>query len=124
MGENSIDGGSDAKRAFYLQQKSIWRVDEADVNPAGYAKGLGRSGRRFCNVVVRNAGHEATSYAPRAMYDFNERFMHRNAFDGKARTVGPVLPQCAQCGGAPPLAGTALPECVNPPLLNDIIVVS
>eukprot|EP00927_Polykrikos_kofoidii_P035879 TRINITY_DN30383_c0_g1_i1.p1 TRINITY_DN30383_c0_g1~~TRINITY_DN30383_c0_g1_i1.p1 ORF type:complete len:574 (-),score=72.68 TRINITY_DN30383_c0_g1_i1:340-1977(-) len=113
--EHHLAGGAEAKRAYYSQSKSIWRVEAADINPAGYAKCLDQDGgsSRFCYVVVRNAGHETAPYAPRAAYDLNERFLRRAPFDSETRIVD--TPVCAACGGAPPLAGDALPACKSVP---------
>jgi hypothetical protein len=65
---------------------------------------------RFCYVVVRNAGHEAPAFQPRASYDMNERFLHRRSFNGSDATK---VPKCAPCGGAPPFAGSGAPGCHN-----------
>lgn len=110
--EISIHAGAEAKQAYYAKRKSIWRVEEADVEPAGYSRCIERGSARFCYVVVRNAGHEATSYAPRAAFDLNERFIGRKPFDDVTRSAR--LPSCAACGGSPPLAGSALPACGAP----------
>ena len=122
----SLPGGGAAKRAFYSARKDVWRVAETDENPAGYARcaepraGDGGGPRsRFCYIVVRNAGHEAVSYAPRAMYDLNERLIARLPFGrAEGNEARDALdrrhtPTCAPCGGAPPLAGDALPDCVH-----------
>eukprot|EP00418_Pyrodinium_bahamense_P052252 CAMPEP_0179158472 /NCGR_PEP_ID=MMETSP0796-20121207/77329_1 /TAXON_ID=73915 /ORGANISM="Pyrodinium bahamense, Strain pbaha01" /LENGTH=253 /DNA_ID=CAMNT_0020860147 /DNA_START=29 /DNA_END=787 /DNA_ORIENTATION=+ len=94
--DKHLTGGSAAKSAFYQQKKEIWRVAPMDVEPAGYARCLRLAASRFCYVVVRNAGHETTSYAPRAAYDLNQRFIRRQPFGGHALGV----PDCAACGGA------------------------
>eukprot|EP00933_Yihiella_yeosuensis_P049679 TRINITY_DN4686_c0_g1_i1.p1 TRINITY_DN4686_c0_g1~~TRINITY_DN4686_c0_g1_i1.p1 ORF type:complete len:590 (+),score=94.94 TRINITY_DN4686_c0_g1_i1:69-1772(+) len=107
--EKHLKGGADSKAKFYVQRKSIWRVEQNDEDPAGYARCLNDDSKRFCYVIVRNAGHETTSYAPRASHDLNERFLHRLPFDSEKHEV--CVPKCAECGGAPPLAGDALPSC-------------
>ena len=111
----NVSGGAAARAAFYRREKQVWRIAATDAAPAGYAKCLERPGHRFCYVVVRGAGHEAASYAPRAMYDLNERFLHRRAFAGDAPAGG--TPQCAPCGGAPPFAGGAVAACADVPPL-------
>jgi hypothetical protein len=116
--ELHLSGGAEAKNTFYSSPKSIWWVGEGDTQPAGYARCLDRppsSGdvrpSRFCYVVVRNAGHEAASYSPRAAYDLSDRFIRRAPFGERRGADDPAMPQCAPCGGAPPLAGGALPAC-------------
>jgi hypothetical protein len=118
--------GAAAKKEYYEQPKSIWAVSASDYNtsvgPAGYAKCLTRAthgmvgatagapnSTRFCYVIVRNAGHEAMAFQPRAAYDMNERFMHRRPFNGS--DVTPNLPACAPCGGTAPFAGSVAPGC-------------
>eukprot|EP00929_Paragymnodinium_shiwhaense_P079768 TRINITY_DN41582_c0_g1_i1.p1 TRINITY_DN41582_c0_g1~~TRINITY_DN41582_c0_g1_i1.p1 ORF type:complete len:550 (-),score=93.46 TRINITY_DN41582_c0_g1_i1:385-2034(-) len=110
--EKNVEGGADARRAYYAAPKSIWRVAHDDVEPAGYSKCLELQDRRFCYVIVRNAGHETAPYAPRAAHDLSERFMHRLPFGEHGSA--PHVPQCHACGGAPPLAGPSLPACHGP----------
>ena len=70
--------------------------------------------RRFCYVVVRNAGHMTPAFAPRASYDMLTRFLNAKAFDKSAEGNNALkIPQCAQCGGAGPFAGKALPACAS-----------
>eukprot|EP00928_Gymnodinium_smaydae_P032422 TRINITY_DN23485_c0_g2_i1.p1 TRINITY_DN23485_c0_g2~~TRINITY_DN23485_c0_g2_i1.p1 ORF type:complete len:551 (-),score=57.79 TRINITY_DN23485_c0_g2_i1:154-1764(-) len=107
--ENSLPNGSASKKAYYGRQKAIWRVDKSDSQIAGYTKCIDGSSSRFCYVVVRNAGHETTSYNPRAAYDMNVRFIKRMPFEVESELQD--RPLCAACGGSPPLAGSALPEC-------------
>lgn len=95
------------KNEFYSQRKVLWKVEDVDSTPAGYVRCVSRGGARFCYIVVRNAGHETAPYAPRAAYDMNSRIIGNRSFEkGSVDT-----PRCAACGGAPPLAGTALPAC-------------
>ena len=115
--------GAAAKAAYYRQPKTVWAVSEQDykssLGPAGYARCLsldsrseGGQARRFCYVIVRNAGHETASFQPRAAYDMNERILHRHPFNGS--DVTPDLPTCAPCGGVGPFAGSAAAGCRNP----------
>ena len=108
--------GAAAKKSYYKQPKTIWAVSATDYNtsvgPAGYARCLtasAPSSHRFCYVVVRNAGHEAAAFQPRATYDMNDRFLHRGSFSGA--DVTPDMPGCAPCGGIAPFAGSAVPGC-------------
>ena len=62
--------------AFAAAPRVPWRVGQTDAEPAGYARCFRpNGGSRFCFVVVRNSGHEAPVYAPRAAHDLNERFL-------------------------------------------------
>jgi vitellogenic carboxypeptidase-like protein len=114
--------GAVAKAAYYSEPKTIWAVSaqdyETSLGPAGYARCTSRKGasgvlRRFCYVIVRNAGHEAMSFQPRASYDMNERILHSRPFNGS--DITPNVPKCAPCGGVAPLAGGASPGCHEPP---------
>ena len=75
-------GGAAARDAFYAAKKVVWRVGKDDDAPAGYARCLEQRHARFCHVVLRNSGHEAPSYQPRATYDLSGRFISRRAWDG------------------------------------------
>ena len=66
------------------------------------------------DLVVRNAGHMTPAFAPRASYDMLTRFLNAKAFDKSAEGNNALkIPQCAQCGGAGPFAGKALPACAS-----------
>eukprot|EP00929_Paragymnodinium_shiwhaense_P000209 TRINITY_DN100455_c0_g1_i1.p1 TRINITY_DN100455_c0_g1~~TRINITY_DN100455_c0_g1_i1.p1 ORF type:complete len:532 (-),score=68.16 TRINITY_DN100455_c0_g1_i1:317-1912(-) len=112
VAEAKMEGGKEAKRAFYAAKKQIWSVSPDDTNPAGYSRCLERGEARFCYVIVRNAGHEVVPSQPRAMYDFQQRFIRRLPFDQTGHSAS--IPDCAQCGGMPPLAGSSLPACSPP----------
>ena len=111
--------GAAAKAEYYKQPKTIWGVAAKDydssLGPSGYARCTSRAApsggelRRFCYVIVRNAGHETSSFQPRAAYDMNERFLHRRPFNGS--DVAPQMPTCAPCGGVAPFAGSMVPGC-------------
>jgi len=97
---------------FGAMKKKVWFVDSVnDEQPAGYAKCIPNGdGYRFCYTVIRNAGHEAPGYQPRAGYDMIERFLSHRAWDTSGdRSV----PKCSQCAGVGPFAGQALPMCHN-----------
>eukprot|EP01001_Neometanema_parovale_P008646 NODE_4912_length_1001_cov_131.351936_g4705_i0.p1 GENE.NODE_4912_length_1001_cov_131.351936_g4705_i0~~NODE_4912_length_1001_cov_131.351936_g4705_i0.p1 ORF type:complete len:333 (+),score=89.62 NODE_4912_length_1001_cov_131.351936_g4705_i0:52-999(+) len=81
-----------------------------DSNVAGYAKcfNVEGKGNRFCYTVVRNAGHESPAFQPRANYDMIMRFIQKRSFEASGEGA---VPKCGQCGGVPPFAGPALPEC-------------
>jgi len=101
--------GPAAKAAFYAANKTVWRVERADKEPAGYARCTSFRGRRFCYTVVRNAGHTTPTFIPRAAYDMNERVLQGRPFNDSG--CADSVPTCAACGGAPPFAGSALPAC-------------
>jgi vitellogenic carboxypeptidase-like protein len=105
-----LPGGVKAADAYWMADKTIWKVAKQDTNPAGYARCTDANGKRFCYAVVRNGGHTLPAFEPRASYDMFQRFVHGRAFDASGES--PNTPQCAQCGGVPPFAGDALPECV------------
>jgi len=94
--------------AYKNARKTLWTAGSSST--AGYAKCAKGSGKRFCYVVVRNAGHMTPAFAPRASYEMFYRFVQGLSFD-KAGDNHVSLPQCAQCGGAGPFAGKALPQC-------------
>lgn len=52
--------------------RSVWRVEDDDVEVAGYAHVVGN----FSYVIVRNAGHIAPFDQPRACRDMLERFIN------------------------------------------------
>ncbi|CAE8693982.1 unnamed protein product [Polarella glacialis] len=110
--EKALQDGADSKDGFYRQRKNIWKVAMHDVEPAGYSRCLSGESGRFCYVIVRNAGHETAPYAPRAAHNLNERFLHGLPFDSR-EWPQVHLPTCAACGGAPPLAGSALAACTS-----------
>ena len=72
------------------------------MNPNGNKK-------RFCYSVIRNGGHEVPAFQPRTSYDLFERFRQGKAWDVSGELHD--LPNCPQCSGVEPFAGTALPEC-------------
>lgn len=112
MAEAHVAGGADAKARFYAARKDVWRIRREDEQPAGYARCVeGTRAQRFCHVIVRNSGHEAPSYQPRAAFDLSDRFIRRASF--AQPTPVERLPRCAPCGGAPPFAGPALPACAS-----------
>ena len=109
--------GASVKTLFYNQPKTVWAVSgrdyDSDLGPAGYARCLSQpmlngDARRFCYVVIRNAGHEAAAFEPRSSYDMNQRFLHHLAFNGSSSMP---VPGCAPCGGSPPFAGSNAPGC-------------
>ena len=97
---------------FGAMKKKVWFVDSVnDEQPAGYAKCIPNGdGYRFCYTVIRNAGHEAPGYQPRAGYDMIERFLSHRAWDTSGDRA---VPKCSQCAGVGPFAGQALPMCHN-----------
>lgn len=107
-----IAGGDQAQKAYKAAPKTHWKVQKTDTDVAGYSRCITRPGasNRFCYGVVRNAGHMTPAFQPRASYDLVNRFIQGRSFDATGDL--PDLPQCAQCGGAPPFAGPALPACV------------
>jgi len=107
-----VTGGPEAQKAFKAASKTIWKVQRKDIDVAGYTKCINSpvGKNRFCYGIVRNAGHMTPSFMPRASYDLLNRFVEGREFDASGEL--PDLPMCAQCGGAPPLAGPSLPDCV------------
>jgi len=102
--KKSIPGGREAGERFYAADKTIWRVDPGDSEPAGYARCLPMDERRFCYTMVRNAGHMTPSYMPRSSYDMTERFFGGHPFDNS--WFNSQTPSCPESeGGYPPLAG-------------------
>ena len=99
------------RAAFEGAPRAVWRVDGDDANPAGYATCAAFGDRRFCFVVVRNSGHEAPSYAPRAAYDLSDRLVFGRAFADAPTGAADETPRCLPCAGAPPFAGPAIPGC-------------
>merc|ERR1712137_552746 len=97
--------------AYEAANKTLWTAGgSADV--AGYAKCTALPGvsKRFCYVVVRNAGHMTPAFMPKASREMLDRFLNNYSFgaDGDNMTT---MPECAPCGGAGPFAGKALPDC-------------
>ena len=62
---------------------------------------------RFCYTTIRNAGHEAPVFQPRACADMTFRFINNISFSG----LNPGMPSGPQCSGAPPFEGTANCQC-------------
>lgn len=104
-----LPGGVQTADAFWESPKTIWKVNKADTNPAGYARCTDANGKRFCYTVVRNGGHTLPAFEPRSSYDMFQRFRYGRAFDASGEST--TTPTCGQCGGVPPFAGSALPEC-------------
>mmetsp|Transcript_21394 Transcript_21394/g.63954 ORF Transcript_21394/g.63954 Transcript_21394/m.63954 type:complete len:480 (+) Transcript_21394:320-1759(+) len=71
--------------AFGAAPRVPWRVAAGDAEPSGYARCFRPGQGRFCFVTVRNSGHEAPVYAPRAAYDLNERFLAGRDFGEPGR---------------------------------------
>jgi vitellogenic carboxypeptidase-like protein len=128
---HSPETGGQIKAAYEAVKKTVWFVNsKKDRNPAGYAKCIempvnastteiygavshaARATKRFCYVVVRNAGHEMPGYQPRAAYDMVTRFLGDRSFDGSGEGS---VPTCDECSGVGPFAGAALPSCHNVP---------
>ena len=96
---------------FITANKTLWTAGSKFV--AGYSKCTsvpGSQGKRFCYVVVRNAGHMTPAFKPLASAELIGRFLDGVAFDASGN--GKVkLPSCAECGGAGPFAGKQVPAC-------------
>ena len=90
--------GEGALAEYLGSEKQIWRVGG---EAAGFAKCIEREAT-FCYVVVKNSGHEAPAYQPKATFDLNSRLIHREF--GRWGDGGRVFPQCnEEEGGAGPL---------------------
>ena len=86
----------------------MWRVKETDLDVAGYAKCLIGAApfRRFCYVIVRNAGHMTPAFQPRASWDMINRFLASDDFVGDGPKPNPQEDgkDAPQCGGYEPFA--------------------
>jgi len=106
------DSGRQIQASFLAAKKKVWFVNSTiDKQPAGYAKCSwrgGSDGHRFCYAVIRNAGHEAPGYQPRAAFDMINRFASRRQWDSSGDRA---VPECSECSGVGPFAGAALPQC-------------
>jgi hypothetical protein len=120
--EHSPETGGRIKAAYAAAQKSVWFVSSKnDRNPAGYAKCIeipvvnasSAGTKRFCYVVVRNAGHEMPGYQPRAAFDMVARFLENRSYTSSGEGL---VPTCDECSGVGPFAGAALPSCHYVPL--------
>merc|ERR1712224_1066438 len=111
--EANLPGGAAGKSSFNQAKKVIWRVAKDDSEPAGYSRCATRANgaHRFCYTIVRNAGHMTPSFMPRSSYDMTQRVLGGHPFD--ASWFDSKSPQCAQCGGIGPLAGSSLPACAR-----------